>query len=141
VILTPRLQDRVGSYLTEGAELLEVGDLNALQARIYVSEYDMHKVREGAQAKLQVEGVAETWRSRAATIAPVSRESDPALIDQTKFKGLHAPQFYLVELPVSDQSGRLKPGMRGVARVYGRRMSLAALILNDLRMVLGRKIW
>ena len=141
VILTPRLQDRVGSYLTEGAELLEVADLNTLQARIYVSEYDMRKVREGAQAKLQVEGVAETWRSRATAIAPVSRESDQSLIDQTKFKGLHPPQFYLVELPVSDERRRLKPGMRGVARIYGRRMSLAGLILDDLRMMLGRKIW
>jgi len=141
VVLSPRLRDRVGSYLTEGTELLEVADLSTLRARIYVSEYDMHKVRAGAPAKLQVEGVPKTWQSRAAAITPVSQASDPTLVDQTKFKGLHPPQFYLVELLVSGADGSLKPGMTGVARVYGKRTSLAGLALETLRVVLGRKIW
>jgi putative peptide zinc metalloprotease protein len=141
VVLSARLQDRVGSYLTAGTELLEVADLARLRARIYVSEYDMYKVREGALAKLQVEGVPEIWRSRAASITPVSQASDPALIDASKFKGLHPPQFYLVELVVSSSNGRLKPGMNGVARVYGKRTSLAGLGFERLRILLGRKIW
>lgn len=141
VVLTPRLQDRVRSYLTEGTELLEVADLNALRARIYVSEYDMYKVHQGAPAKLQVEGIAETWESHAAAIAPVSRESDLTVIDVTKFKGLRPPEFYVVDLPVSGADGRLKPGMTGVARIYGKRKSLAGLGLETLRAVLGRKIW
>jgi len=141
VVLSPRVRDRVGSFLTEGTELLEVADLSTLRARIYVSEYDMHKVRAGAPAKLQVEGVPRTWQSRAAAITPVSQASDPTLMDQTKFKGLHPPQFYLVELLVSGTDGSLKPGMTGVARVYGKRTSLAGLGLETLRVVLGRKIW
>src|SRR5262249_43475244 len=40
VVLTAHLRDRLGSYLTEGAELVEVADLRSLRARIYVSEYD-----------------------------------------------------------------------------------------------------
>jgi putative peptide zinc metalloprotease protein len=141
VVLSPRVRDRVGSYLTEGTELLEVADLSTLRARIYVSEYDMHKVRAGAPAKLQVEGVPRTWQSRAASITPVSQASDATLMDQTKFKGLHPPQFYLVELLVSGTDGSLKPGMKGVARVYGKRTSLAGLSVETLRVVLGRKIW
>ena len=139
VVLSPRVRDRVGAYLIEGTELLEVADLSTLRARIYVSEYDMHKVRAGAPAKLQVEGVQRTWQSRAAAITPVSQASDATLIDQTKFKGLHPPQFYLVELLVSDADTRLRPGMTGVARVYGKRTSLAGLGLETLRIVLGRK--
>jgi multidrug efflux pump subunit AcrA (membrane-fusion protein) len=141
IAVTARPQDRVGSYLTEGTEVVEIADLQTLRARIYVSEYDMYKVHEGAPAKLQVEGVPDTWQTHASKIAPVSSQSDPTLIDQTKFKGLHAPQFYLVELEVSGADGRLKPGMTGVARVYGRRISLAGLALQNLRVVLGRKIW
>jgi putative peptide zinc metalloprotease protein len=140
-ILTPRLPDRLGSYLTEGSELLEVGDLTTLRARIYVSEYDMYKVREGAPARLQVEGVPRIWEARATAITPISQASDPTLLDPSKFKGLHPPQFYLVELLVSSADGRLKPGMTGVARVYGKRISLAGLGLEALRIVLGRKIW
>ena len=141
VILTPHLQNQVGSYLTAGTDLLEIADLNTLRARIYVSEYDMYKVREGAPARLKVEGIARTWNTIATAISPVSQQTDPTLIDTTKFKGLHPPQFYLVELLVSGSDGRLKPGMTGVARIYGRRMSLAGLVLQSLRIALGRKIW
>jgi putative peptide zinc metalloprotease protein len=140
-VLTSRPTDRIGSYLTQGTELLEIADLNQLRARIYVSEYDMHKVRDGAPAKLQVEGIWNTWESRATAITPVSQPSDPTLLDQTKFKGLHPPQFYLVDLPLSGADGRLRPGMSGTARVYGKRVSLAEIGLQSLRIALGRKIW
>ena len=140
-ILTAKIQDRVGSYLTAGTELLEVADLSKLRARIYVSEYDMYKVREGAPARLQVEGVTGIQQSQATSITPVSQSSDATVVDQTKFKGLHPPQFYLVELAVSGADGRLQPGMAGVARIYGKRKSLAGLGLDTLRILLGRKIW
>jgi len=141
VVLTPRPGDHVGSYLTEGAELFEVADVRALRARIYVSEYDMHKVQEGAPARLLIDGTARKWDSRAASVTPVALASDPSLMDQTKFKGLRPPQFYAVEIPVSDASGALRPGMTGTARVYGQRRSLAGLAMETLRVVLGRKIW
>ncbi len=141
VVLTPQLQERVGSYLSEGTDLLEIADLNMLRARIYVSEYDMYKVQEGAPAKLRVEGIVHTWNTRATAISPVAQESDPTLMDATKFKGLHPPQFYLVELLVSGADGRLRPGMIGVARIYGRRISLLGLAMESLRILLGRKIW
>jgi putative peptide zinc metalloprotease protein len=141
VVLTPRAQDRVGSYLTEGSELLEVADLDELRARIFVSEYDMYKVGSGAPAKLQVEGIAKSWDSEAISVAPVSAESDATLTDQSRFKGLHPPRFYLVELRISNREGRLKPGMIGVARIYGERKSLGELMWENLRVMLGRKIW
>jgi putative peptide zinc metalloprotease protein len=117
VVLTPQLQNRIGSYLTPGTELLEVADLKALKARIYISEYDMYKVREGAPARLHIEGTSRKWDSRAASVTPVALENDPLLMDQTKFKGLRPPQFYAVEIPVPNESGELKPGMTGLARV------------------------
>jgi putative peptide zinc metalloprotease protein len=139
VVLTPRAQERVGSYLTEGSELLEIADVSALRARIYVSEYDMYKVREGAAAKLYVDGTFQKWESSAASVTPVASLGDPTLVDQTKFKGLRLPQFYAVEIPVP--GGALKPGMTGTARVYGERRSLAGFAIEALKVVLGRKLW
>jgi putative peptide zinc metalloprotease protein len=141
IVLTPQLQDRIGSYLTPGKELLEVADLKALRARIYVSEYDMYKIREGAPARLHIEGTSRKWDSCAATVTPVALENDPSLRDQSKFKGLRPPQFYAVEIPVPNESGELKPGMTGLARVYGGRRSVAGFAVEALRSVLGRKIW
>jgi putative peptide zinc metalloprotease protein len=141
VVLTPHLPDRLGSYLREGSEVAEVADLAALRARIYVSEYDMYKVHEGAPAKLHVDGIWGKWASHAAAVTPAASESDRSLLDRTKFKGLRPPQFYAVDLPLPDSGGRLKPGMTGEARVYGERRSLAGLLIEGLRVVLGRKIW
>jgi len=141
VVLTPRVEDRVGSYLTEGAEVLEVADLESLRARIYVSEYDMYKIREGAPARLYVDGTLRKRESSAASVKPVALSGDPTLMDQTKFRGLRPPQFYAVEIPVSDAGGALRPGMTGTARVYGERRSLAGFAIEALRVLLGRKIW
>jgi len=70
----------------------------------------MYKVRAGASAKLQVQGILETLGSRTPwAITPVfSNRAIPTLIEpRPSFKGLHPPQFYLVELP----AGRFR--MRG----------------------------
>jgi putative peptide zinc metalloprotease protein len=141
VILTARPEDHTGSYATEGTELFNVADVRTLLARIYVSEYDLYKLRDSAPAKLQVEGLTGIWKSQASSIAPVAMPSDPALVDQTKFKGLHPPQFYLVELRLPNPDGRLKPGMHGTARLYGGRKSLLGLGWENLRIALGRKLW
>jgi hypothetical protein len=97
--------------------------------------------RRSDGAQLQVEGVARLWNSQAVSVAPVSAESDATLTDQSRFKGLHPPRFYLVELHVANAEGQLKPGMIGVARIYGKRESLGGLIWENLRVMLGRKIW
>jgi putative peptide zinc metalloprotease protein len=141
IVMTPRLRDRVGAYVTEGSELLEIADIRVLRARIYVSEYDLYKVRRGAPARLQVEGVLQKWEAHTAAIAPVSREIDPALLNLTKYKGLHPPQFYVVNLFVANEASRLKPGMTGVARIYGQRRGLAGLTWEGIVNFLGRKIW
>ena len=46
VVLTPRVSDRLGTYLVEGTELVEVADLNTLRARVYLSEHDIYKLRQ-----------------------------------------------------------------------------------------------
>ena len=77
---------------------------------------------------------------RAAN-ASISAEADPGLTDQSRFKGLHPPRFYLVELRVANAEEQLKPGMTGVARIYGKRESLGGMMWENLRVMLGRKIW
>jgi hypothetical protein len=131
----------VGSSVAEGTELVEIADPTTLLASIYVSEYEMYRVRKGARARLQVEGIPQTQDSYVVDITAVSSSADPTIIDQTKYKGLHPPEFYLVRLPVSGADGRFKPGMRGVARIYGERKSLASLSFEQLRILLSRKIW
>jgi putative peptide zinc metalloprotease protein len=141
VVLTPRVNDRVGAYVTEGTELAEVADLGQLRARIYVSEHDMYKLRVGSRASLEVEGTFKKRNAQALAISPVSTEIDPGLTGQTQYKGMRPPNFYSADLLVANPDGKLKPGMNGTARVYGQRRSLAGFILQEVMNFVGRKVW
>ncbi len=141
VVLTPRVTDSLGSYVTEGTELLEIADLNQLRARIYVSEHDVYKLRIGSRARLQVEGIPKKWDALALAISARSTEIDPGLVDENQFKGLLPPNFYLADLVVANPGGVLKPGMAGTARIYGQWQSLASFVLQEVRNFLGRKLW
>jgi putative peptide zinc metalloprotease protein len=141
VVVTPRTSDRLGAYVLEGTELVEVADLRTLRARIYVSEHDMYKVWVGASAHLGVESEPKIFKTAVTAIAPLSTESPPGLVDTSKYKGMRPPNFYVVDLVVENPEGLLKPGMVGTARVYGRPRSLAGLAWQKVGDFLGRKVW
>jgi putative peptide zinc metalloprotease protein len=141
VVLTPRLQDRLGTFLQEGTEVAEVADLGLMQARVSVSEHDISKLRTGFPARLQVDGFTRKWQSRAGLIAPVSSERDPRVEEHTQYSGLNPPMFYVVDLTIANSQNLLRPGMVGTARIYGKRMSLAGLLWKGITEFMGRKVW
>jgi putative peptide zinc metalloprotease protein len=141
VVVTPRVADRLGAYVVAGTELVEVADVGALRARIYVSEHEMYKLRAGAPARLVVDGGVKSWEAQAGGIAPLRAGIAPGLTDLSKYAGMSAPNFYVVDLLVSNSQNELKPGMIGTARVYGSRRSLAGLIWLEVANFFGRKIW
>ena len=112
-----------------------------MRARIYVSEYEMHKYRRDSRGCLHVDGVLGKWEAAKVQVSATSSETPPGLIDLTKFKGMRPPTFYEMDLWVSNLDGRLKPGMVGTARVYGQRRSLAGLTSRGIADFLGRKLW
>jgi putative peptide zinc metalloprotease protein len=141
IVVTPRVEDQLGRYVTEGTELAEIGDLNVMRARIYVSEYDMSKFGSGAAARIEVDGSFRKWRANAVNISVSSSEIDQGLAERAQYKGLNAPNFYIVDLQIENADGRLKPGMTGLGRIYGRRRSIAGYLWTQLSNSFGRKIW
>lgn len=141
VVVSPRVQDRIGSYLPAGAELAEIANLSTLKARIYISEYDLRKFRPGAPARLQVQGMLHKWDGVAVSVSARPSEMDPRLQGANQLRGLNPPHFYLVDLLVPNPSETLRPGMTGLARVYGRRRSLASIWSESFLNFWGRKIW
>jgi putative peptide zinc metalloprotease protein len=141
VVVTPRVQDLVGSYLPEGAELLEVADITTMRARIYISEYDLRKISLGAGARLQVTGLLRRYNAETTAIGANASEMDSRLVDPNKLKGMNPPHFYVVDLVVDNPERTLKPGMMGVARVYGVRRTLWGLGWEDFENFWSRKIW
>ncbi len=141
VVLTPRVTDWLSSYVSAGTELAEVADLSQLRARIYVSEYDLYKLKMGSPARLMVDGSLRKVNTVVASIAPKSSSIDPGLSEATQFKGLRPPNFYVVDMPVSNVDGRLRPGMVGLARIYGPRRSPIGLLWAEVKRSLVRKLW
>jgi len=141
VVTTPRVPDRLGSYVTRGTELAEVDDTRMMRARIYVSEHEMYKYRPNSVARLQVDGTFRKWDAGALTVSPTSSEIAPGLLDLEKFKGMRPPTFYAIDLQVNNENGGLEPGMVGTARVYGRRRSVAGFCYQAVADFAGRKLW
>lgn len=140
-VLSAHLGDRLGTYLAEGQELLEVGDLTRLRARVYVSEYDLGKLNENSWAALQVTGSARTRDAHIQSVAAQPTEMDPRLQPKADLKGMNAPHYYLVSLVVNNPDGILRPGVTGVARLYGKRKSLGAQMWESVREFFDRKVW
>jgi putative peptide zinc metalloprotease protein len=141
IVLTPHLRDRLGAFVTEGSELVEVGDLTEMRARVYVSEHDIYKVGVGALAKLVVEGIPTKVESHVISLAAVSSESDPGITERTRYSGLNPPRFYAAQLTIPNNRNVMKPGMVGTARIYGERRSIAGFAWEGIRQLLGRKVW
>jgi len=140
-VLTPHLGDRIGAYLPEGVVIAEIGDPTRLRARIYVSEHDLYKLHLGEPARLHVDGFFKKWDAQPQSISPLSSEIDSSLSAPVKYKGLHPPNFYVVDLFVDNPDGKLRPGMTGTARIHGQRRSLLRLGLDALIRFSSRKLW
>jgi putative peptide zinc metalloprotease protein len=141
MVLTPRVGDRLGTYVKAGTELVEVADLHEMRARVYTSDHDMYKIRVGASARINVEGFPKLWVAQVVSITPVSSQIDPKIAESAKYKGLNPLNFYVVDLMIANPEEALKPGMVGTARVYGRRRSLLGHLGREMVRFLGRKIW
>ena len=141
VVLTPRLADQLGAYVREGTELVEVADLTQMRARVYVSEYDLYKFHVGSPARLNLEAFPTLWNAATVAITSVSSEIDPRIAERTKYKGLNVLNFYIVDLELSNPEGRLRPGMTGMARIYGQRRSLISHLGRECVRFLSRKTW
>jgi putative peptide zinc metalloprotease protein len=141
-VVTPKMQDLLGSYLKPGDELLEIADLSRLKARIYLSEYDLYKIRMGETARLQVDGVLKRREGPVSLVS--SRPTDIPEITKGKEEESNESkprQFYYADIVVNNPGNEWKPGMTGVARVYVARRSLGGMLVEDIKNFWGRKLW
>jgi putative peptide zinc metalloprotease protein len=138
-LLTPRIQDRIGSYVKEGTELAEVADLSSMRARIYLPEFDVGKVQPGEAVKIYL----FTAGSVSGTIESVSsqpQELPAGLRHKEDYKGIREANFYPA-IAVVPNDGKLVDGMSGVAKVFVQRRSSMGLVWKVVREFTSRKVW
>ncbi|MBZ5564788.1 MAG: HlyD family efflux transporter periplasmic adaptor subunit [Acidobacteriia bacterium] len=143
VVATPRVEQRVGEYLAEGAPLATLVDRHAMRAHILVRDWELEDVRPGARVALKLEsypfqtfpGVVRQIMPAASSRRPVS---EPQKIER---HGQELTNFFEVEMEFPNPQGQLREGMTGAARIYGKRYPLAWRALRAGYRWIHSQIW
>ncbi len=140
-VTTPRLRDRLGTYLPAGTVLAEVDDVSNLQCRIYVPEYDMREVRVGQPVTLVHAGSFLPLHSKVAGILPAAVAAGDPLLPIPEFRGTRAPSYYVVTAVIANPSGSVAAGETGTARIFISRKSVVGFARDMIYDFVRTKLW
>lgn len=139
-VLTPRLTDLMGTYLSAGAKIAEVADTSTMVARIYIPEYAIREVAMGSRARLQMRSRLVPISGTLASLAPVNSAMDPGLIEKAELNGIVSPPYYVGSVKIAND-GTLREGMTGTAKLVVGRRSLAEMFWRFCRDSFLRRFW
>jgi GAF domain-containing protein len=118
VVLTPHVQDRMGSSLEEGDLLLTIGRTDSLELDFGVAQQDVERVRPGQEVRLRVNAMPQrTFSGRVLSIAPIAADTAGEV-------------RYPVRAIVANPDGVLKPSMAAYIRVLTEPASAATRLLR-----------
>jgi putative peptide zinc metalloprotease protein len=140
VVVTPRLNDLLGTYLKSGTEVAEVADLSSMTARIYVPEFGMRDVHLGAPVRLHAESQFKPWSGNLVSLAPASSPIEAGLLETQNLEGIRPPRFYVGTVELQNR-GDLREGMSGEAKILVGRRSAAEVVWRFGRDLVGRRMW
>ncbi len=141
ILVTPRIRNLVGSFVQEGTELAEIDDVRTLQARVFIPEFQIHRVLTGAAVSLKLDSFFLPIRGQIGSISPASSTMAAGLAHLEQYKGIAAPNYYVATVLVPNPGGDIRPGMSGEAKVSVVRRSFAGLIGKNVREFVQRKFW
>jgi RND family efflux transporter MFP subunit len=129
-IVTPRIEDRVGQYLTKGTELCVLADVGSgVLAEVAVPEEDVSLVRQGQRVALKLNPYpTRLFHGTVTRPGSYVREGEKE-------------RFLVAEVQIEDHAGLLKTGMQGKAKISTKRIPLIAAILRDPVRWLWNKVW
>ena len=105
VVLTPRLNERVGASVEEGDLLLTLGRTDSLELEFGVSQRDISRVQRGQEVRLRVDALPQrTFVGKVTSIGQLPVDSAPEV-------------RYPVRASVANPDGVLRPQMAAYARV------------------------
>ena len=141
IVVTPRLHDRVGSFVQEGDVLADVEDDSTLKAQIFIPEFQVRKIAPGAPSSLKLESLFQPIRGQVSSLAPASSELGPGLEQAERYKGNSTPRYYVATVLVANGGGMMRSGMSGDAKIQIGRRSIAGFAWETVREFLQRKVW
>ena len=140
-VLTPRLHDLEGSYISAGTAMVEVADTSTMRARVYVSEQQLRKLSTISGNSLRLDGGWIPVHGKILSISPDAQNLASGLEPPPKYRGLALPSFYSVYIALDNSDGRLRDGMTGTAKIFGRRRSVLGLVIEPVVDAVARRLW
>lgn len=129
VIVTPRIEERVGQFFPKGTELCVVADVRSVTAEVAVDEPDAALLSTGEPVAVKLNPYpTRLFRGTVSRVSSFVREEGK-------------DRFVIAEVRVDNPEGILKTGMVGKAKISdGRRPILVALLRKPARWIWTR-IW
>lgn len=129
VIVTPRIEERVGQFVTRGTELCVVADVKSVLAEVAVPEEDASFVRAGEAVALKLNPYP-TRLFRGTVTRPGSHVREEG-----------EERFVIAEVHVENSEGLLKTGMLGKAKVSTVKVPLIKAIFRKPARYLWKRLW
>lgn len=136
IIITDQLDRLMGTSVREGDLLFQVADLTCWQAALSVGENDVHEIKIGSQAKVEVIALSslhvEMLKGSVQSVA-----LEPMSIGQKTGIDLNNRYRVLVRLKQEEiealGSALLKPGYTVVGKITTNEGAILKILLNSLR--------
>lgn len=129
VIVTPRIQERVGQNLAKGAELCVVADVATVTAEVAVPEEDAALLAPGQRAGVKLHPYpTRTFQGQVTRVGAQVREEGKE-------------RYVVAEVALPNTDGLLKTGMLGQAKIVAHRSNIATFLLRRPARWLYGKLW
>ncbi len=140
-VVTPSPANLVGAYVDRGADLVTIADPSVMRARLYVPEFRIRDVHRGAEAALLPTASSRLLRGTVNAIDSAPSTLPEGLSGPQNLHGVRPPTFFVAHVLLANESGSLKDGMTGLARIYGDRRSLANVFGQKIGSFIRRNVW
>jgi RND family efflux transporter MFP subunit len=129
VIVTPRIEERVGQFFERGSELCVVADARSVTAEVAIDEPDASLLKTGEPVALKLNTYpTRTFRGSVSRVGSYVREEGKE-------------RFVIAEVQVENPDGLLKTGMLGAAKVSDGRHSILKAIFRKPARWFWNKLW
>jgi putative peptide zinc metalloprotease protein len=133
-VLTPHLEEKIGTFQKKGSLVCVVADLAKVKVQIPVSEYGIEDVKVGQRAVLKLNAYpAETFEGQVEKISPAVMQRVEAV------EGTFSR--FDVRVVIDNKDGRLVPGMDGDAKILAARYPFVGRMLRELVRGVRSTIW
>jgi RND family efflux transporter MFP subunit len=129
VIVTPRIEERVGQFFERGSELCVVADARSVTAEVAIDEPDASLLKAGEPVAIKLNTYpTRTFHGSVSRVGSFVREEGKE-------------RFVIAEVRVENSDGLLKTGMLGAAKISDGRHSILRAIFRKPARWVWNKLW